>query len=80
MKVVNLEQTGGACPTIFEWVNGKGEPYYFRLRHGYARIQHDTEDTVKIEGDMPGFDGVCSFEDVKKWAKKRGLKLKVWQK
>jgi hypothetical protein len=76
MKVKNLKETCGGCPTVYEWENAKGIPYYFRLRHGWARICKDNSTSPKISGDMDGFDGVCNFNDVKKWAKSLGLKLK----
>lgn len=76
MKVINLEETCGGCPTIFEWENKKNEQFYFRLRGGGARIVNETEGITIISGSMDGFDGVCNFKDVTKWAKKNGLKLK----
>jgi hypothetical protein len=77
MKVINLEETCGGCPTIFEWENSKGEFIYFRLRGSIARIVNETRDKIIISSDyMDGFDGVCNFKDVKKWAKSKGLKLK----
>lgn len=76
MKVKNLEETCGGCPTIFEWENGKGESIYFRLRHGGARIVNESREKTLLSGSMAEFDGVCNWDDVVKWAKNNGLKLK----
>lgn len=77
MKVINLKRTCGGCPTIFEWENGKKENVYFRLRHGFARIKNETKNKLIASGSMGReFDGVCNFEDVVKWAKSIGIKLK----
>lgn len=75
MKIINLNQTSYACPTIFEWTNNKGTNYYFRLRHGYARIANDSTGEVLIEDSFPGADGVCSWDNVVAWAKNKGIKL-----
>lgn len=77
MKVIDLKQTCGGCPTTFEWKNGKGEDIYFRLRHGYARIENESTNKIIIEGSFPYGDGVCSWEEAVKWAKENGLKLKI---
>ncbi len=77
MKVYNLEQTSVGCPTIFEWNNKKGNNIYFRLRHGFARIVNESKNIYIIESPMFGFDGVCNWKDVKRWAKENGLKLKI---
>jgi hypothetical protein len=76
IKVESLEKTCGGCPTIFEWQTPKGKSYYFRLRHGYARITNDQTNKTIISGEMREHDGVCNWDDVKKWAKKNKLKLK----
>lgn len=76
MKVLNLEQTCGACPTIFEWNNEYNNHFHFRLRHGYATIVNETTNTMVIEGDFPNRDGVCSWEEVIEWAQGYDLKLK----
>ena len=77
MKVINLEQTVYGCPTVFEWINEKGENIYFRLRHGYARIENETKGEIIICGDFEYGDGICSWKEVVKWAKNKGLKLKL---
>jgi len=76
MKVLNLQLICGGCPTIFEWKNKKGEDFYFRLRNGYARIVNKDTDELICSGSMNGCDGVCSFDEVKEWAKECGVKLK----
>jgi len=73
MKVIDLKETCSGCPTIFEWKTKGGKNTYFLLRHGYARIAK--EEKILVEGNMNGFDGVCCWWDVKKWAKKKRLKL-----
>ena len=75
MKVLNLQQTCFGCPTTFEWMNGKGEHIYFRLRWGYARIVNEDKDKTLIQGDFENADGVCSWNDAVKWAKNKGLNL-----
>ena len=77
MRVLNLEQTCYACPTIFEWDNKHNNHFHFRLRHGYATIINETDDVIVIEGDFPEADGVCSWEQVVKWAQGHNLKLKI---
>lgn len=76
MKVIDLKETCSACPTIFEWKNKKGEDVYFRLRHGCARIVNETKDKVIISDYFEYGDGVCSWEDVVRWAKDNDIKLK----
>jgi len=73
MKINKLEQTCGACPTIFEWFDDKDERYYFRLRHGYAKIVRDKDSHIIVEAKMPGFDGICNFDDAEEWAKNQGV-------
>lgn len=76
MKIINLKETCGGCPMIFEWENRKGHVCYFRLRHGYAKIVNHTKDKIVLEDSMRGFDGVCQWDDVVEWASKYGVKLK----
>lgn len=65
----------GGCPTIYDFKDKEGTNYYFRLRHGYARIVcEDTNETLLAES-MDGFDGVCCFDDVIVWAEKHGLQI-----
>ena len=75
MKVKNLKETCGGCPTIYEWQNNKDQNIYFRLRHGYARITNETLDTNIIKGSFPYGDGVCNWDEVVLWAKENGLNL-----
>ena len=65
-----------ACPTIFEFTDFVDVPYYFRLRHGYARVSKD--DSLRdeiVSGVFGEGDGVCSWNEVVEWAKEKGLLL-----
>lgn len=73
IDVDNYELTCGGCPTIYEFKDVDNTKYYFRLRHGYARIECENTGEILIENDMDGFDGICNWEDVLKWAKRNGL-------
>jgi len=75
IEVDNIVEVCGACPTIFDFTDTSGRPYYFRLRHGSARICYDDTDETIISDVMPGFDGVCCWEDVVTWAAKRRITL-----
>ena len=76
IKIKNLELTCHACPTVFEWDNDKNEHFYFRLRHGYARIANESKGTTVIEDSMSeDFDGICDWDDVKDWAEIRDVIL-----
>lgn len=70
----DITQLSYGCPTIFDFTSG-GEPYYFRLRHGTARICHDRTGEELAHGPMPGFDGVRSWDDVVVWAASQGIDL-----
>lgn len=77
MRVKNLNQTCSGCPMIWEWKNNKGHNIYFRLRNGYARIVNETKNKTIIKGEFPYGDGICSWEDVIKWANENQLHLKT---
>jgi hypothetical protein len=70
---ITLECEG--CPTIYNFEDVNREKYYFRLRHGYARIHNETTKETILEDDMNGFDGCCSWDDVIKWALKYDVVL-----
>lgn len=82
IKKVRLDCT--ACPTIYSFVDKEDDEYYFRLRHGYARLvmtEHGTgrdetllSDSFIIQDD-DSFDGFCSWRDVQLWAIERGVFL-----
>ena len=69
IEVNNYEETCCGCPTIFEFKDNDGTEYYFRLRYGYARIVCEETNEILIEDDMSGFDGICNWDDVIKWAR-----------
>lgn len=69
----SIECVCGGCPTTFEFKDIEGDSYHFRLRHGGARIVHETSDTTLLSDYMEDFDGVCSWEDVVKWAATHGI-------
>lgn len=53
-----------ACPTIFDFTDIDGRPYYFRLRHGAWRLSYDDTEQTIVSGSAPsGIDGVCSWEE-----------------
>lgn len=55
----------GACPVIYEGETRDGQPFYFRLRHGIARlVLEDTKEAAVMDA-INGRDGVCSFEEYK---------------
>lgn len=75
LSALNVKQTVFACPTIFEWNDSHNRTYYFRLRHGHARICDDVTGRVLVSGVMDGLDGVCDWDEVKRWSKRMGLEL-----
>lgn len=62
-------------PTIYEFKDKEGTNYYFRLRHGYARIVCEDTDEILLSDSMNGFDGVCCWNDVIKWSRNNGVLL-----
>ncbi|MFD0587619.1 hypothetical protein ACFQZE_06365 [Paenibacillus sp. GCM10027627] len=75
IDIDECEMTCAGCPTIFDFVDRKGARYYFRLRHGFAYIDCEDNNETLISGDMIGFDGVCSWNDIVQWAKNEGVLL-----
>jgi hypothetical protein len=54
-----------ACPVIVDGFLKSGEPFYFRLRHGVARlVLEDTKRAAVMEA-IDGLDGTCSDEQFK---------------
>lgn len=75
INVSSLENSCGGCPTIYDFKDNEGTSYYFRLRHGGARIVCEDTDEVLLSGSMDGFDGVCDFDDVINWARENGIQI-----
>lgn len=65
----------GGCPTTFDFYDSEGTEYYFRLRHGSARIVCEGNKEVLLQESMDGFDGVCSWDEVIDWARKHGVMI-----
>lgn len=76
IDVSQVNETCGGCPTIYDFTDSEGTPYHFRLRHGFARIVCEHNDETLISGVMPGFDGVCGWDDVVSWARSNGVVVK----
>ena len=58
-----------ACPVLYEGVTVYNEPFYFRLRHGNARLVLNEGTVYERRADMNainGLDGVCSYQEYKK--------------
>lgn len=68
-------ETCGGCPTIFDFKDTEGTNYYFRLRHGGARIECEDTNEILASGSMRGFDGVCNWNDAVQWARLQGVLL-----
>lgn len=71
----SVDEVCGACPTIFDFEDTDGTPYYFRLRHGYARVSLDDTEETLISGDWAGGgdEGICTWSEVVAWAAKHNL-------
>ena len=65
----------GACPTIYDFDDVDGTSYYFRLRHGGARVVCEDADKTLIAGTMLGFYGSCNWEEAVEWMESEGLYL-----
>lgn len=76
IDVESVNETCNGCPTIFDFKDKEGTSYYFRLRHGGARIVCEDNDETLLSGRMSGFDGVCDWDDVVSWARNNGVALK----
>jgi len=76
MYIKNLKQHSVACPTIFDFQEVESSTnYYFRLQHGSASIVNEDTGAIILEGIMPGFDGVCTWEQAMIWMEESGLTL-----
>lgn len=75
IHVKSVIETCGGCPTIFDFKDEEDTSYYFRLRNGGARIVCEDTDEVLLSGNMRGFDGVCNWDDVVRWARNHGVVL-----
>lgn len=82
MKTIKIktgpECTCIACPIIFEFTDFDDIPYYFRLRHGHARLGEDVDTRPALISGAFGEDsteGVCSWDEAVAWAKEKGLLL-----
>jgi len=73
IDVDSYENSCGGCPTIYDFKDKEGTNYYFRLRHGGARIECEDTGEILLSDSMNGFDGVCNWEDVVKWARNNGI-------
>lgn len=74
VKLNSIELSCYACPTIFEWKDKYNNKYYFRLRHGYWHIVDENNGDVIVSGTSDdGSDGVCNWEDVKRYAMKENF-------
>lgn len=63
------DQTCFACPVLYEGVTVHGDSFYFRLRHGSARLVFNEGESYERRASMNainGLDGVCSYEEYKK--------------
>jgi hypothetical protein len=76
ISVKSYEETCYGCPSIFEFEDYEGTKYHFRLRHGYARIVCEDTDEVLLSDSMNGFDGICSWDDARRWARINGIEIK----
>lgn len=72
------EQTCYACPTIFEFNDINGEHYYFRLRHGWWRLENETTCRILASGEASelDLDGICDWEEAKMLCASDGVFIK----
>ena len=76
MKIIQLKtlhEVCGGCPTHYRGETVHGEHFDAYLRHGYMSVTLDGEKIVSA--NPMDLDGVCSFSDFKKEARKRGYYL-----
>lgn len=73
IELKTYENTCGGCPTIYDFTDTEGASYYFRLRHGGARLVCEDTSEVLLSEHMSGFDGVCGWDDFVKWAREHGV-------
>lgn len=70
IKLKTFREVCGGCPTHYTGETVNGEHFDAYLRHGYMAVTVDGEEIVRT--NPRGLDGVCSFDDFKKEARKRG--------
>lgn len=75
IKVTDVEETCGGCPTIFEFKNEDGDELYFRLRHGCWRLENESKRVTLLSGDAEwlGLDGTCSWNEAQQLIAAEGL-------
>lgn len=73
IKLTELREESGGCPTSYSAKTADGDYLYFRYRHGYMRI--DFNDSIIAETNITfgSADGICSFNDFKNLARKNGF-------
>ena len=72
IELKTLRLDCGGCPTAYSGETVQGDQFSCRLRHGYMRINLNS--AVIADGSpINGADGVCSFEDFKKLARRKGI-------
>lgn len=67
----SVEETCAGCPTLYKGVTVDNEDLFFRLRHGYMYAELNGE--LLFDANPPDLDGVCVFEDVKRYATTNGV-------
>lgn len=64
-----------ACPTIFDFKDIHGRPYYFRLRHGGWRLSYDDTEQTIVSGASREADGYCSWDEAVEMVLAEGVVL-----
>lgn len=78
IDVVTFNYLGLVCPTQFEFTDKQGVQFYFRLRHGIARLDNVTSGETILTGSMGNnFDGVCTTEDMVNWAARNNIYIRL---
>ena len=82
METIEVYNRGlwGACPTQCEWKDENGNEYYFRLRHGVARLDKNGEVLIPscemgVDGNGEEILGICTWEEITKWVSEKGFVL-----
>jgi hypothetical protein len=73
IKLTEIKETCGGCPTAYEGISVTGKTFTARLRHGGMTIKINGHDIVSC--DASPLDGVCSFEDFKRFALLEGYRI-----
>ncbi|AXH67338.1 hypothetical protein SEA_WOFFORD_196 [Streptomyces phage Wofford] len=63
--VRSYDYSCNACPVIVDGFLISGEPFYFRLRHGVARLVLEDTKRAAVMNAIDGLDGTCSNEQFK---------------